>query len=385
MDDSGSKINMKIDEKSTEGRIVHSSAQSLTLRSAALVARGLRDLARDSNWLTKKLFAGPSQGLSISPTGQICVASASTAGGTQNIAIYNIEESSTSPIQISSAGESAHGSVDSSAVFAWSPTSRYLVAASGAMQPELNIFDLSEKTALGSFGKCSTSPASLAWSDADGFFAAAIGGGKKASLRVWKVSDNGVPLSDPPANTLEGLNGVERQTYEAEFGEEGAFLGYGKPIFSPDEKWLAVALEFKGDWADDSILIADVPLLQKRNVFQAQGHITDLCWTPDGRHVIYCAGGQSYRLSVATMTSEQMQFGAELCACHPFLPLCVCFSSWLKDSAKGRLSLFDLNREDMFDECAAEDIAALRWSGDGSKAYAVTKDGLAYVYQSPAV
>ena len=241
---------MKIDEKSTEERLTHAPAQSVTLRSAALVARGLRDLARNSNWLTKKVFAGPSQGLSISPTGQVCVASASTIGGTPRIAIYNIEESSTSPIQISSEGESAAAPVDSSALFAWSPKSRYLVAASVARQPALQLYDLgvhtnavtSDKAPLSSFGESSALPNFLSWSDADGFFAAASGGGKKATLRVWKVSNNGVPLSGPPANTLEGLDGVERQTYEAEFGEEGAFLGYGKAIFSPDEKSLAVIL-----------------------------------------------------------------------------------------------------------------------------------------------
>jgi WD40 repeat protein len=380
---------MKTNEKFTEERLTHAPAQSLTVRSAALVARGLRDLARSSNWLTKKVFAGYSQGLSISPSGQVCVASTAeaggSAGGTPDIAICNLEGLSESPTAIFLTEASAQVSSDSATAFAWSPTSRYLVSASRASQPELELFDLSGKTAPSRFGESSASPTFLAWSEAGGFFAAAYGGGKKASLRVWKISSSGPPLSGPPANTLEGLNGVERQTYEAEFGEEGAFLGYGKTIFSPDEKSLAVALEFKGDWADDSILIADVPSIQKRNVFQAQGHITDLSWTPDSERIIYCAGGQSYRLIVAAMTSEQMQFGAELCVCHPFLPLCVCFSSWLKDSAKGRLSIFDLDRQEMFDECAAEDIVALRWSGDGSKAFAITKDGLAYIYESPVV
>ena len=72
----------------------------------------------------------------------------------------------------------------------------------------------------------------------------------------------------------------ERQTYEAEFGEEGAFGGYGRTVFSPDEKSLASVIEIHGDWADDSIVLADVPTLRKQNLFQAQGHITDLAWTP---------------------------------------------------------------------------------------------------------
>jgi hypothetical protein len=80
---------------------------------------------------------------------------------------------------------------------------------------------------------------------------------------------------------------------------------------------------------------------------------------------------------------QVLPFGAELCACHPQLPLCLCFSSWLKNSAKGRLFLVDLNRLVVFDEYAAEGVVNLRWSLDGSKAYAVTADGLAYIYDPP--
>jgi hypothetical protein len=88
---------------------------------------------------------------------------------------------------------------------------------------------------------------------------------------------------------------------------------------------------------------------------------------------------------VGTMNFDALPFGAELCACHPHLPLCVCYSSWLKNSAKGRLFLVDLNRLEVFDEYAAEGIADLRWSADGSKAYAVTQDGMAYIYEPPLI
>lgn len=380
---------MKIDEKLAEHKIIYAPRQSLTVRSAALVARGLRDLARNSNWLTRKVFAGHSPQIAISPSGKVCVKLQHVGTGSQRVTVYDIEGSNLSPIEFSASGESPQTTPDSRAAFVWSPTSRYLVGATGAWRPELHLFDvdsnLNKGMHLSRFGGYSTFPNSLTWSDAGGFFASASGGGKKASLRLWTIPGKDAPVSDPPASTLGTLAGVERQTYEAEFGEEGALLGYGKTVFSPDEKSLSVILEFKGDWADDSILIADVPSLKDRSVFQAQGHITDLSWTLDGQHVIYCAGSQAFRLSIGTMTSEEMRFGAELCVCHPFLPLCACFSSWLKDSAKGRVAIFDLSREEMFDECAAENIVALRWSGDGSKAYAMTEDGLAYVYESPVV
>ncbi|MDE3168765.1 MAG: hypothetical protein KGL75_01380, partial [Acidobacteriota bacterium] len=89
------------------------------------------------------------------------------------------------------------------------------------------------------------------------------------------------------------------------------------------------------------------------------------------------------RLAADTMQPEPLPFGAELCACHPHLPVCVCFSSWLKNSAKGRLFLVDLNGLKILDEYAAEGVVDLRWSADASKAYAVTSDGLAYLYEPP--
>jgi len=37
--------------------------------------------------------------------------------------------------------------------------------------------------------------------------------------------------------------------------------------------------------------------------------------------------------------------------------------------------------QDVFDEYPAEGILDLRWSLDGSKAYAITNEGLAYIYE----
>ncbi len=50
-------------------QIVPTASRGLALRSAALVVRGLRDMARDSNWLIKKVFPGTAPRLAISATG----------------------------------------------------------------------------------------------------------------------------------------------------------------------------------------------------------------------------------------------------------------------------------------------------------------------------
>ena len=95
--------------------------------------------------------------------------------------------------------------------------------------------------------------------------------------------------------------------------------------------------------------------------------------------------GTSVQLDVESLAFEPLPFGAEFCVCHPHLPLCICYSSWLKNSAKGRLFLVDLDRRTTFDEYAAEGIVDLRWSVDGSKAYAMTRDGMAYIYEPPLI
>ena len=371
-------------------QIVPAASRGLAVRSAALVVRGLRDMARDSNWLIKKVFPGSTPRLAISATGAVSLIAPPDHGGSQRVVLYDIERPGPTlalavPQEAAGPAAGAAPAQDFAATFAWSPSARHLVAAWDAWQPALHIFDLQGKLLLGTFGEFKNFPACLAWSGAGNFFAAASAGGKGASLRLWVAQAGALPFAQSPTKEMGVPDGFERQTYEAEFGEEGAFGGYGRTAFSPDEKILASVIEIHGDWADDSIVLADVPALRTQNVFQAQGHITDLTWTPDSRQIIYCAAGQAYRLDVESLAFEPLPFGAEFCVCHPHLPLCICYSSWLKNSAKGRLFIVDLDRQTMFDEYAAEGIVDLRWSVDGSKAYAMTRDGMAYIYEPPLI
>ena len=374
---------METNQKSAPTQLVPASVQGLAVRSAALVARGLRDLARDSNWLIKKVFTGRSPHLSVSPSGQVCAISQHVRHGTQRAALYDIERS-VPTMALSVPGEPDGCPQSAPAVFAWSPTGRYLVTAWGAWKSELHMFDLHGKMFLGSFGNFRTFPACLAWSDTGKYFAAAAPGGKSASLRLWQADANGI-FTGHPTGELGLPERIEPQEAGDEFAEEGSFRGYGRTAFSPDEKLLASVVEIKGDWADDSILLLETPALGNQSTFDAQGHITDITWTPGGRGIIYCAAGQAYHLPIDTMDFQPLPFGAELCACHPHLPLCLCFSSWLKNSAKGRLFLADLNRQAVFDEYPAEGVVDLRWSLDGSRAYAATSDGLAYIYEPPLI
>ncbi|HEX4003232.1 MAG TPA: hypothetical protein VHX36_11330 [Candidatus Acidoferrales bacterium] len=376
--------------KSATQQMVPAAPQALALRSSTIVARGLRDLARDSNWLIKKIFNARLSQLAISASGQVCAVASLAPLGTERVCLFDIELSS--PISmLAIPPDQPAGAPGLPAAFAYSPTARHLVAAWGAWPAELQVFDLHGKAFLGSFGEFSNVPESLAWSASGSYLAAATLGGREATLRLWEAAGSGfgLPFAGKPIAELGAPSKLDdilgAQTSDGESSDEGTFAGFGRGAFSPDDSTLAAVIRIEGEWADDSLALFEVPTLRRQHTFPAQGRITDVAWAFDGKQVIFCSAGQAYRLLAETMQPDPLPLGAELCACHPLLPLCLCYSSWLKNSAKGRLFLMDLERLSVFDECPAEGVVDLRWSLDGSKAYAVTADGLAYIYEPPLV
>ena len=385
----------EIAEKPTTKQIVPAAPRALAVRSAALVARGLRDLARNSNWLTTKIFSGRSPQASISSSGQVCAVAPQVKGEAHRVVLYDIERGASAlALAVPNEAMSFGSRLAANAAFGWSPSGQFLVGVWGLWEPVLHFFDLHSKMFLGAFGEFSAFPRYIAWSGMGRYFVMA-GAGKKGSLELWVAGTNAMVLSGPALKRIGPPQRVSQQAIDAaiqdgvlppageEQCDEATFAGYGQVAFSPDECTLAAAVEMEGEWADDSILFVRMPGFQEQKLFSAQGHITDITWTPDSKHLVYCAGGQAFRVNAATLESQPLPFGAELCLCNPFKPVCVCFSSWLKNSAKGRLFIVDLDAPDAFDEHPAENVVDLRWSLDGSKAYAVTGDGLAYSYEPP--
>jgi WD40 repeat protein len=379
----------ELQPKAPSGHIVRAQGSALAVRSAALIARGLRDLARNSNWLTTKVFAGVSPHASISSRGQVCAVAPTKRGEPQRLVVYDLERGEPAlALTVPNEATSFGSSLAARAAFAWSPSAQFLVAAWGLWEPVLHLFDLHSKMFVATFGEFAEFPRYTRWSDL-GRYLVRAGGGSKGSLELWTAQASAAVFSGPALKRIGPPDLTEPQDVAGEPVDEGAFAGYGRLAFSPNEGWLAAAVEIFGEWADDAILLADLPAFQQRTIFHAQGHITDLTWTPNSRHILYCAGGQAYRIDAQPIESEplleceSLSFGAELMSCHPHRPLCVCFSSWLKNSAKGRLFLVDLDTMETLDEHPAENVSDLRWSSDGSKAYAVTRDGLAYTYEPP--
>jgi len=387
---------MKTREQLRGNQIVRAASSALVVRSAAIVARGLRDLSRHSNWLIKRVPIGHSPRLAVSSAGQVAAVTRLRMQGTNGLAIYDIESGVLSRT-LTAPGATAVCPPETPATLAWSATGQELVAAWGGWPRELHVFDLSQKKLAGTFGRFSKFPGSLAWSDRGKYFAAASTGGSEAQLRIWGAAPESTgPVVFSEKSVCEaGASAWSRWRQPDALGEpatavppgaepdESAFWGFGCTAFSPDEMRLAAAVEMEGDWTDDAIVVLEMPSLRKLGLWHAEGHITNMSWSAAGRELIYCAAGQAFWLSPEAAEQQALPFGAELCSCHPQLPICLCFSSWLKSSAKGRLFLVDLRRLEVVDEHAAEGIADLCWSLDGSKAYAMTSDGLAYIYEPP--
>lgn len=377
-----------MDEQSSAQQIVPAPPQGLAVRSAAIVARGLRDLARDSSWLVKKIFASRASSLAVSPAGQACAVGPIARQGVEQISLCDIELNVPNST-LALPRESAPCPPGLPATFAYSPSARHVAAAWGAWPPEIHVFDLHAKMLLGSFGEFPFLPESLVWSPDGRYFAAGAQGGREARLQLWEADRNeslfAAPFQGSPASELAGAERLQdilgALAPGGESHDEGTCAGFGRSAFSPDGKALAAVLHMEGEWADDAIVWLSVPALKPIRAVHARGRITDLAWASGGQQVVFCSAGQAYRFVQGTTEPEALPFGAELCVCHPNFPLCLCFSSWLKNSAKGRLFLADLDTLAIFDEYPAEGVLDLRWSPDGSKAYAVTADGLAYIYE----
>lgn len=378
---------MEAREKSRNA-IFPTKSKALAKRSTAIVARGLRDVTRDSHWRGKKLFSGRTSSISVSPAGQVCAVPAQSSNGGKVI-VHDLDLK-VAAFELPIPGANAVGGRDGTAVFEFSPSGRHLAAGVASQSSELRLFDLHTKSLVATLGPLSEVPSALTWSSAGNHFAMASRGAE-AQIRVWAnlLTASGIAnVSKAAAAGQISLARLATQPGASDIlttlpADEEAAAGFGRIAFSPDGRSLAAVVEIEGEWADDSIQLLEIPSLNKQRLIHAQGHITDISWASDGQ-LIYCSGGQAFRIARGA-EPEALPFGAELCACHPRLPLCVCFSSWLKNSAREQLFIVNLENHKVSDELPAQGIVNLRWSHDGLKAYAVAGNGLAFVCESAAI
>ncbi|MGC1105649.1 MAG: WD40 repeat domain-containing protein [Candidatus Acidiferrales bacterium] len=354
--------------------------KAITVLSSSLVLRGLREFPQTSRWNIKRAFTGAGACLGISPRGRVATYSAETRESSQRLEIADAELSGT-PTVIAVPDEPFIAHPDFPAAFAWAPDEQSLVAASGTWQPELHLFKPRSGTFAGRFGPFRVYPTHLCWSEDGQYFAATSDGSENAKLTLWMPGDS--PEKFEPLCEMDRHVFTEAPATDESDDGQGNFYGFGATAFRPGERMLATVLEFDGDWSDDSVLFVRVPTLEIAGRFETSGHVTQLSWSSDGRRLIFCASGQVCSLDVESETITLLPFAAEMCHCHPSLPLCGFYNSWLKNSAAGRIFVADLQRNTIIDECHAEGIGDVRWSNDGRTFYAVARDGTAYLFDCP--
>jgi WD40 repeat protein len=361
-------------------KISKRASRALAAQSAALVRRGLRDLARDSNWLIKKVFTRRMNELAISPGGQVCATSYDARAGRARISIFDIELS-VPAFNLDVPYDQPPEKPALRASFAWSPDGRYVVAAAPDGSQELHLLDVQARSHVRLLNTFEHPSETLTWSASGNYFAASFAAGDFSSIRLWrKANDQELSLVRADGE-IAVADWIAARPGSDSAEDAGSFQNYGTLALSPGDEWLAAVAEIDGDWADDYLLLAHVPSLRLADIHPGQGHITDVSWSRGPQQLVYCASGQAFELNLDSRQASPLPFAAELFRCHPTLPIAGCFASWLKNSAKGRLFVANLDNGTVIDECPAEGVVDIRWSADGTKLYAVSQDGLAYAYE----
>lgn len=360
--------------------IVSVRNRGITVLSSPLVLRGLRELPQNSRWSVKQAFAEPRTHLAISKNGHIAAYSPASRELSQRVEISDVELSGETK-SIAVPDEPFVARPDFPAAFAWDPTGSLLAAASGTWHPELHLFNARAGEFAGRFSAFRVYPAHLCWSESGKYFTASSDGSEHATLTLWMTGRS--PEEFEPLCEMDRASALAEPSADDD-SQENSFFGYGPVAFRQDEKLLAAPLEHDGDWSDDSLLLVRVPTLEIAERFETNGQVTQLSWHNNRRTLIFCASGQAYSLDTANGEMNSLPFAAELCQCHPSLPLCAFYNSWLKNSAAGRIFIADLQRNTVIDECHAEGIADIKWSSDGRTLYCVALDGVAYLFDCPA-
>jgi WD40 repeat protein len=358
--------------------IVPRRPRAFAVRTAALIRRGIRDIGRESNWLEKRVFSGRRACTAVSASGKVSVFLGTGNSGTLRLAIYDLD----SQIAADSLAEpiAKHDNPsDPVSSLAWSPTGRILLAASKMSANQLQIFDAATKTHLDTFNVPDLPNAAFAWSPDGNLFSAAFAVDR--TLRVWNCDSELPALASIPIGSLDVTPSLAAVAIGDSTADDVVFAGFGPMAFDPDGTQVALALKCAGDWADDFLLVAAMPSMRRNLFVPVHGNITAITWSADGRTLIYCAGGRAFAVPEGSLEACPLPFTAELARCHPTRPICACYSSWLKNASKGRLFIADLREGRILDEHSAEGVVDICWSYDTQQAYAVTHDGLAYVFE----
>ena len=176
----------------TVGQLVRKGTGALALRSATLVARGLHDLSRESNWTRKPAFVGSASKVTISGTGAVCAISAETRSTPARVVIHELHNSF-GQLALAVPGETA-------------PLAKHLPAAFRGLAPDATSPERGAPGSLRFMSSISKARSSLGRSESSSTFPRTWRGhptpatsSRPAPAENQRHSDSGPP--ERPANT----------------------------------------------------------------------------------------------------------------------------------------------------------------------------------------
>jgi len=161
--------------------IVTRKTQSLAVRTAALVRRGLRDLTVETHWRVRKVVSARHGSVAVSPFGKIAALETPVGGRAVSLTVEDME-AETAPEDLPLAPESVLAAGLGISSVRWSPDGRYILAASPDWNPEAHLFDAESLSLLRTYPIPSLDD-SFAWSPDGNLFG--LASAADCTVNIW--------------------------------------------------------------------------------------------------------------------------------------------------------------------------------------------------------
>lgn len=292
---------------------------------------------------------------------------------------------------------------------AWSPGGRFLVTGSGNHERALRIFDLQRKQFLTVFGSHQDDLWNVCWSRS-GRYIVSTSQHHDPQLKLWNLhylDANQLDAVDHSQDALFSSDELESEpiigvrlaseishlcNYPYNLHSLNGLYGFGPVDIDRNDSLLVTVASLKA--AGQRIAVLSIPDLRELFQFEVAHRITDIKWSYDSRHLVFCTAeykvykcGPIDAYVYSSPAIEEMAVGqTDLCQPHVWAPICALSSGrwWrLNDHpSTGRISMVDLASGRIISEIApGSPVIDMIWNREGSHLHALCADGARIRYK----